>query len=361
MEALKQPHTFSNRRKPLGVGDPEFEAIAAQGYPQVATLSANEPPDHTRFRRLVNPFFAPRAVAGLEPRINSVVDAVIDSFIGKGECEYVSQFCHMVPSAVIADVLGEPRERIGDFIRWSAAIEANIAQNSNRERALEAKGEYVEFQQYFADRIAKRRADPGDDLVSKLARAALGGERQLEVAELLDLFRVILSGGNLTTMGLLGSGLLLLLKHPDQFEAVRNDFRLIPKMVEEVLRYESPDQWNPRTVASPGGAELGGVHIPEGARVLMVWGSANRDETVFKSPDDFNIFRADSSEHIAFGFGTHFCLGASLARTEARVAFERLFSRLTDIECLIPLDEVEYHPSPMDHGLERLPVRFRAV
>jgi cytochrome P450 len=250
---------------------------------------------------------------------------------------------------------------IPDFIRWSEAIEAATGQNVTRERALQAKRDFVEFQHYFADQVEERRKNPGDDLVSGLVTAKLGGERPLELAEILDLLRSIVSGGNLTTMGLLGSGLLLLLRHPEQFEVVRNDHSLIPQMIEEVLRYESPAQWNPRRIQGIGGVTLGGAVVPEGARVGLVWGSANRDEDVFQNPDTFNIFRPDVKEHVAFGFGTHFCLGAPLARAEGRIAFDRLFSRLSDIECRIPLDEVEYHPAPMDHGLEALPIRFRAA
>jgi cytochrome P450 len=162
-------------------------------------------------------------------------------------------------------------------------------------------------------------------------------------------------------MGLLGSGMLLLLKHPEQLDAVRNDFTLIPQMVEEVLRYESPDQWNARTIEVSAGATLGGSHIPDGARLGLAWGSANRDEDVFKHPDQFDIFREDVGKHIAFGFGTHYCIGAALARAEGRIAFERLFTRLADIECQIPLDEVRYRVAPMDRGLESLPIRFVAA
>jgi cytochrome P450 len=226
---------------------------------------------------------------------------------------------------------------------------------------LEAKREFVEFQQYFADQIEQRRSDPGQDLVSELVVAEIAGERPLNVPELLDFLRAILAGGNLTTMGLLGSGMLLLLKHPDQLEAVLKDFSLIPQMVEEVLRYESPVQWHPRKVKASGGAMLGGTHVPDSALVALVWGSANRDEDVFKDADRFNIFRDDVGEHVAFGFGTHFCLGAPLGRLEGCIAFERLFTRLADIECRIPLDEVRYHPAPNDRTLESLPLRFRAA
>jgi cytochrome P450 len=159
----------------------------------------------------------------------------------------------------------------------------------------------------------------------------------------------------------LSSGLLLLLKHPDQFEALRNEFSLIPQMIEEVLRYESPAQWLPRMMEGPGGVTVAGTHIPEGARVALVWASANRDKEAFKRADQFDIFREDVKQHLAFGFGTHFCVGAALARVEGRIVFEQLLSRLTGIECLIPLDQVRYRTAPIDRTLESLPIRFRAA
>jgi cytochrome P450 len=361
LEAVKRPQVFSNNRKSLGAGDPEFDAIGAQGYPEIATLTPNDPPAHTRYRRLINPFFTPKAIALLEPSIEQIVDDLIDGFIGDGECDFVPQFCRLMPPTVIADMLGVPHSRIPEFLRWAHAVEAATAQNLDREHALQAKRDFVEFQHFFADLIEQRRQQPGEDLVSRLVSSKLDGERDLEVPEILDYLRLIIAGGNLTTMGLLSSGMVLMLRHPDQFEAVRNDHSLIPQFVEEVIRYEAPAQWTPRTVKAPGGASIGGVHLPEGARMAMVWASANRDEDVFSEPDRFNIFRDDIGEHIAFAFGTHFCLGAALARAEGRIAFERLFTRLTDIECTIPLDDVKYHPAPIDHALETLPLRFVAA
>jgi cytochrome P450 len=325
----------------------------------VATLTPNDPPAHTRYRRLINRFFTPKAIARLEPSIQDIVDKLIDGFVDDGECEFMDQFCRLMPSSVIADMLGVPRERIPDMLRWAQAVETATAQNLPRERALAAKRDFVEFQLFFADLIEQRRHNPGDDLVSKLVAAQLDGERPLEVAEILDYLRLIVAGGNLTTMGLLGSGMLLMLKHPDQLEAVRNDLSLVPRLVEEVMRYESPAQWQPRTVKVS--TALGGVEIPRGARVALLWGSANRDEAVFKNADRFDIFRDNVADHVAFGFGTHFCLGAALARAEGRIAFERLLARLADIECQIPLDEVHYHPAPIDRALERLPIRFHAA
>jgi cytochrome P450 len=361
IEAIKQPQVFSNNRKALGAGDPEFDAIGAQGYPETPTLTPNDPPGHTRYRRLINPFFTPKAIARLEPRIEKIVDELIDGFIDDGECEYVSRFCRRMPAFVIADMLGLSRDRIPDFLRWANAVEAATAQNLPREEALQAKRDFLEFQLFFADLIEQRRRQPGDDLVSSLVSSSLDGERPLEVPEILDYLRLVVAGGNLTTMGLLSSAMLLMLKHPLQFEAVRNDHSLIPQMVEEVIRFEAPAQWSPRTIKTPGGASISGVHLPEGARVAMLWSSANRDEEVFSEPDRFNIFREDLGQHIAFSFGTHFCLGAPLARAEGRIAFQRLFTRLADIECTIPLDDIHYHPAPIDHGLESLPLRFRAA
>jgi cytochrome P450 len=358
VEAARQPHAFSNHRKTLGEGDPEFEEIMRAGYPEVPTLTPNDPPEHTRYRKLINRSFTPRAVARLEDSIEEIVDGLIDRFIDAGRCDFVADFAGPLPSTVIGNALGVPGDRLTDCIRWANAIRDAVSLFISRERALEAKREYVEFQNFFAGLIQERMENLGDDMISEMITARYGDERPLTLPEMLDLIRVFIAGGNLTTIGMLTSGMLLLLKHPDQMRAIREDHELIRPFLEETLRIESPAQFLPRTVEEPGGYTLGDVHIPEGARVVVSWAAANRDPDVFHEPDSFDIRRPDLNEHIAFGFGTHFCVGSALARAEGRIAFERLLTRLDDIECEIAVDEVKYEPSLIDRAVEFLPIRF---
>ena len=328
------------------------------GYPEVGTLTPADPPEHTRYRRLINRSFTPKAVGVLEPSIRVIVDELIDDFLGDGRCEFVSQFSNLLPATVIADALGVPRDRIPDALRWARAIEDAVALDIPRERALEAKREYVEFQLYFADMIEERRQNPGTDLVSDLVTAgvrrgaAARRTRDARPDQGLHRRRQPDHAGTADERDAADA------PAPRPVQGGPRRFSLIPQMVEEVLRYESPAQWLPRTIEAPGGVTLGDTHIPEGKRAALLWGAANRDEDVFKDPDKFDIFRDDVNDHIALGFGTHFCVGAALGRAEGRIAFEQLFSRLADIECEIPVEQVEYKTSPMDRGVKSLPLQL---
>jgi cytochrome P450 len=218
----------------------------------------------------------------------------------------------------------------------------------------------VEMQLYFADLIEERRQRPADDLVSKLVTAREDDERPLDVPEILELIRIFVAGGSESTASLLGSALYLLLTHPDQFEQVRANHSLIPQMLEEVLRLESPVQWNPRMVMTEGVA-VGEVAIPTGSRVMLGWGAANRDPERFgPGADRFDIFRT-GPQHAAFGHAYHYCLGAPLARIEARIGCEQLFSRLSDIELAVPAEELSFVAHGVVRRLESLPLRFTAA
>ncbi|MGH3492229.1 MAG: cytochrome P450 [Sciscionella sp.] len=351
---------FSNTRPVFGAGDPELEAIAADGYPEVPTLTNNDPPEHTRFRKLVYKAFVPEVVAGLEPKIRELAEGLITDAVDNGcAMDFVRDFTEILPIMVMADALGIPREDRAVFRVWSDNIVNSIMgfMVMDRETQFATKRSYVEFQHYFADLIEQRRAEPGEDMVSHLVHSRVDGERSLDVPEILDVLRALLVAGNDTT-NLLGGTLLLLLDAPDQLAEVTADRSLVPQMIEEALRYLSPSRWNMRTVPHEG-TELAGCPIPAGERVRLSWNAANWDGTYFPEPERFDIHR-DTAKHMAFGHGIHFCIGKDLARTEARIVFDTVLDRMTDIELAVPRDEVEPMPIPGINRLNKLPIRFSA-
>jgi cytochrome P450 len=357
--AVGNTSVFSSHRPVLGAGDPEFEAIAAQGYPQVATLVTNDPPEHGRIKRLVTKGFTPRSVKALEAEVYEIVDELIDRFIGDGSVELMAQFAQPLPTRVIGNAFGVPVADHGRFQGWADDIADSVSTYISRERALECKRGIVEMQHYFATLIEQRRGEPGPDLVSELVAARVGGERPLDVPEILEVIRIFVAGGVESTASLIGSAMFLLLKHPEQLRQVREDHGLIPRMLEEALRAESPVQWNPRMIEREPTA-IAATELPVASRVLLGWGPANRDPDVFgPDADRFDIHR-DSRNHLAFGKGVHFCIGAALARAEARIAFERLLTRLPEIELAVPVPDIRYQGAFV-RRVSRLPLRFTAA
>jgi cytochrome P450 len=350
---------FSNTRPVFGAGDPELEEIAARGYPEVPTLTNNDPPEHTRFRKLVYKAFVPEVVAGLEPKITALAHGLIDQVAGRGEMDFVTDFTQVLPIMVMADALGVSREDRAVFRVWSDNITDMIMAYMvlSPERRRECRLTYVDFQHYFAAEIDKRRQRPADDMVSHLVHAKVDGERSLDVPEILDVVRALLVAGNDTTTNMLGGALLLLLDHPDQMAEARADRSLVPQMIEEALRYLTPSRWNMRTVIGDGGADIAGCHIDPGTRVRLGWQSANWDETHFPAPDTFDIHR-DASKHMAFGHGIHYCIGKDLARAEGRIVFNVLFDRLDTIELAAPRKDLGPLPVPGINRLNKLPIRF---
>jgi cytochrome P450 len=350
---------FSSTRPVFGAGDPELEAIAAKGYPEVPTLTNNDPPEHTRFRKLVYKAFVPEVVEGLEPKIRALAEQLIDNVADRGEMDFVADFTEVLPIMVMADALGIPREDREIFRVWSDNIVHTIMGYMvlTREKQIECKETYVDFQHYFAALIEDRRKNPREDMVSQLVHAKVDGERSLDVPEILDVLRALLVAGNDTTTNLLGGAMLALIDNPDQMHEVENDRTLMPQMVEEALRYVSPARWTMRTVIGDG-VEVAGCPLPNGARARMGWGSANHDESHFPNPDVFDIHR-DASSHMAFGHGIHFCIGKDLARAEARIAFNTIFDKLCDFELTVPRNEIKPYAVPGVNRLEKLPMRFK--
>ena len=272
---------------------------------------------HTELRNLLSRGFTPRRVAALEPRVRSIARRLLDEMAPGGRCEFMHGFAAQLPSLVIGELIGIPEERRAAFLGYT---ESMIETGEEGHRIAEAAaGIYAEF----TELLALRRKEPRDDLMSALLEAEVGGER-LSDRKLLGFCFLLITGGNDTTMNLIGNGAALLAQHPEQRELLIADPSRIPAAVEEMLRFEAPTQALPRRPRCD--VEMHGVTIPAEGRLLVSFGAANHDDRVFDDPDRFDVARA-SAPHLALGQGAHFCMGASLARLEARVAFEELLER----------------------------------
>jgi cytochrome P450 len=363
LEALKHHELYSNRFAPAMGGslagdsaDPELRELADRAYPGVDTMLTADPPEHKRFRGLVNKAFTPRRVNQLEAGIRELADDLIDAFEPAGEFEVLSQFAVLLPLTVIADQLGVPRADLAQFKRWSDGFTAQLSGMASGSDAVEAIKRILEYQQYFAARLEECRAAPRDDIISDLVRARLDDERPLDTPECLSIIQQLLVAGNETTAATIAEGLLLLIEHPDQLAIVREDPGVLPNLVEEVLRLTSPtaNMWRKARTTSV----LGGVEIPEGSMLLLRYASANRDESVFPDPDRFDVRRENAGEHLAFGHGIHFCIGAMLARKELAVAFGRLLDRLDGLRLVPGHGPPRHKPSVLLRGLAELHVAF---
>jgi cytochrome P450 len=286
-------------------------------------IQALDPPRHDSLRALVSRAFTPSRIAALEPEIRRIARTLIEEFANRGRAELMSEFARQLPSRVIGALLGVPPERREAFLEWTETlVEASPA------NALDERFRHPATQIYreFAGLLTERRAARRDDLVSALLDAEIDG-RRLSEPELLGFCFVLIVAGNDTTTNLIGNGAVLLADHPDQRKLLVGAPARIPAAIEEMLRFEAPAQALPRIARRD--VALGGATIPEGAQALLLWGAANRDERVFRDADRFDVAR-DARGHLAFGTGIHFCLGAHLARLEARIAFEELLARLPD-------------------------------
>lgn len=319
------------------------------------SLIASDPPVHGPMRSLVNRGFTPRRIAALEPRAREIARGSLVAVQAKDEIDLVRDFSVPFPVTVIAELLGVEPERTTDVKRWSdhaVAGATGAAVGLTPEIMLRS---FAELSHYLTGVIEARRRAPREDLISTLIRAE-NGEAGLSPVEVVMFTLLLLVAGNETTTNLLGNALLALIAHPAELARVQRDPSLIPALVEEALRFDGPIQFLVRQATQD--VELAGVRIPAGAAVMPLIGSANRDDAVFPDPDHFDVSR-NTQGHLGLGVGIHFCLGASLARLEARVALEELLARFARFERLEP--RVEYIDSFLVRGPKHLPLRVEAA
>jgi cytochrome P450 len=308
--------------------------------------------DHRRLRRLVTKAFTPRMVEQLRPRIQAIADELLDAVEPRGSMDLSAEYAFPLPITVIAELLGVASADQDRFREWSDAIITPALASEELERFF---GQMSEFVGYLAELFAARRAEPQDDLVSALLAARDAGDALTE-EEVFGTVVLLIVAGHETTVGLIGNAVLNLLSHPDQHELLRSDTSLIPAAIEELLRYEGPveralNRWAATDV------ELGGQTIRRGEAVIGILGAADRDPGRFPEPDRLDVTREDT-RHLAFGRGSHYCLGAPLARLETQIALETLFRRLPGLRLAIAPDELEWRPTPGFRRLVALPVAW---
>ena len=344
----RDPGRFTSTRGiQIGMSDPNARP---PGIPR--TILEMDPPEHNRHRKLVIRAFTPGAAAQIETTVRQIARECLDSVEPGEVTDLVDALAIPLPMYVIAEMLGVPRSDRADFKRWSdSMIEAG---GGGRSPATDAS--LGEMLGYFQRVLAERRKAPKDDLVSTLARAEIDGEK-LADPDILMFCVTLLAAGNETTRNLISGGSLLLMRNPDQKRRLQGEPDLLPNAVEEMLRWWTPVQSFTRVVTRD--TELRGRRISEGDVMLLLYASANRDEEVWGADSDrFDVGRDhERRRHLAFGFGEHLCLGAPLARMEARVMFEELLARFPNFELA---GEPELLHSRLMHGVERLPVVFRA-
>ncbi len=313
-----------------------------------------DPPDHTRLRRLVSRAFTPRSIADLRPRIEQLVDAKLDTAEADGGFEAIGGLAFPLPFEVISEMLGMPetdRDRVRDL---SGLIVRSLEPVVDPEVLRSIAEAAAEMTALIEEIIAWKRDRPSDDLLTLLIDAEEQGDR-LRDEELVAQVSLLFIAGHETTVNLIGNGLLALSRHPDQRQLLREDPGMIENAVEEMLRFDSPVQMSRRITIDA--TDIAGSVVEAGSFVLAGLGAANRDPSKFGADaDDFDIGRDDAREHVAFGGGTHFCLGASLARLEAQVAIGRLVERFGSVELV---GEPTYNGRINLRGLDRMPLTLR--
>jgi len=305
---------------------------------------------HARLRGLVSKAFTPRRVEGLRGRIEAIVDELLDRAAAHGAMDVVRDLARPLPGIVIGELLGTPRRDHATLVRWSEQLVELLDPLSGRDGIEPPRRATAAAAAYFRGLLAERRASPRDDLLSAMSAAEEHGESLTE-GELIALCTLVLAAGHETTENLIGSAVLLLLRHPDERKRLQDDLGLLPTAVEECLRFEPPVQLTDRAVVQP--CEIGGVALRPGAIIAAVLAAANRDPERFPDPERFDVARS-GERHLSFGFGNHFCLGAALARLEARLALGGLLRRFPDFTG--QTDAIEWRRSAVLRGPVAVPI-----
>lgn len=338
---------------------PERAAEMTEG----PSMLGDDPPRHTRLRGLVSQAFTPRMVEQLEPRIYAIANTLVDDICATNECDVVGALSYPLPVIVIAEILGIPPEDRDDFKRWSDVVIATLGSglDPDDKDAPQFEGDVEqatieEIRAYFERIIAERRERPQNDLISGLVAAEVEGSK-LNTAELYQMLILLLVAGNETTTNLIGNAIQEFMHHPDELAKVMADPAILPGAIEEVLRFSSPVQATVRRATRD--VELGGKTIPEGQYIVPWLAAANRDPAIFPDPNTFDVTRTPN-RHLAFGMGVHFCLGAPLARLEAKVALDVFLRRVRNFQRTDdrPLPRV---PTFIMRGVRELPIAYEVV
>jgi cytochrome P450 len=331
------------------------------------SLIEMDPPEHTRVRKLVQPTFTPRTMEAMRPAIQRTADALLDeaeaAAAARGEVapnrrlDLIPQLAYPLPVAIISDLLGIPRERTNQWMGMTRR-EENVAPPTPEE----ARERFQQFVDYLKELFEERRANPRDDMISRMA-LAMDGDDRLTDEEMLATAFLLYGAGHATTVNLIGNAVVALLTHPDEVAKLRQDPELIPNAIEETLRYWAPAETVGRRIMERDGmpvadeVEVAGCPLHAGELVTLNLAAANRDPARFPDPDTYDISRANANRHIAFGKGIHLCLGAPLARVEGQVAVETLFRRYPDLRLAVPDAELTWSGGVL-RGFAAIPLLF---
>jgi cytochrome P450 len=329
-----------------------------RGWLPLETLVSNDPPEHRIYRTLVDKVFTSPRVAGIEPRIEQIIEGLIDNFIGKAgtEVEFLDAFAIRLPMYVIAEQLGVAKEDMDTFKLWSDVSVEAVGPMLAPERELEVTSLVIDMQNYLAKIIDQVRITPNETLISHLANTETDG-RKLDTRELLSILHQLLVAGNETTTTTIASGMKLLIDQPELADQILENPDAAKQFVEETLRYRAPIQTLFRKVAED--TEIRGVAIPAGSIIEVRYGSGNLDPNQYPEPTKIDLSRANASTHLAFGAGPHLCIGNQLARGEARLAFLALARRLKNFRLTRgPVDSYEWNTSYIAFGPTRLWMTF---
>lgn len=347
-QVLRDPKTFSSAAVRQIAGSQHSTEYPAELVETLArgvkndSLLVLDPPMHTRVRKLLARRFSPKLIAEQEKHVYEIVNELIDSFEAAGKAELTRQFCRPLPMQLICDLIGIDMEARESFVHDQDLVIETYSPGISYEARLEGAKADVRTREFFQQLIEQRRAEPRDDLLSKLVDATAVDEEPLETDDLVALLALLAKAGFDTTGNLVASSVVFLLQHPDELEAIKSDPDRIPLFVEEMLRLQAPVSGLFRTATRD--VELGGIEIRAGDRLQVLFGSACRDESRFACPAEFDPERERVRSHLAFGTGIHVCIGAPLARLEGRVALKTLFERLPDLQLDANFPAPSYRP-----------------
>ena len=348
-EILRDAETWSSDNRQLRQG------VTEEGPPSMIGLDA---PEHTRLRSLVNKAFTPRIISRREEHLRALAHELVEAAVARGRVDIVAALTHPLPMVVIAEILGVPVADRDAFKRWSEILVSSLGAGlldagPGEDQMRESADAAAEMNEYVSALAEDRRLNPQEDLISGLVHAEEEGSR-LTFDELISMVTLLLIAGNETTTTLIGNAILTLIEHPESLQRLRDDPSLLPGTIDEVMRFTSPVQWDPRSAARD--VELRGVKIRKGEMALCWLASAARDESVFEDPNRFDIERSPN-RHLGFGFGAHYCLGSNLALLEARIALEALLAQTSSF-ARTDDEELPLHPSYVFSGFTKIPLEL---
>jgi hypothetical protein len=360
-EISKQPDRFLNRFGIVLESQAQKQIIEGDhGLGQMNVIIGMDPPEHRDYRKVAAPWFTPRAIEQITPIVEESARALVDGLVeqatgGEGECDFANEVAAAHPLRILCTVLGVPREQEPQLLRLTNELFASDdpdLQRKGEDRAQAVQAMAMEFFQLFNSIIEDRRANPTSDLASLLANGQVNGE-PMGLMETLGYFLITFTAGHDTTKNALAGGIQALAEHPEEFDKLKRNPDLIPKAVEEIVRWTSPVNYMKRVVAED--LEFRGQKLRKGENLVLFYASANRDESVFDDPYAFRIDRAPNP-HLAFGIGEHFCLGTHLARQSQRALLRELIGRIDTLELAGKPAQIA---SSFVVGLKQLPIRYR--